>query len=84
MLLRAAPSGDQPVDDGAVVSDVVLVAGTHLVRLAAATGKPVAEPVDLRLRPCREPVMADVDGDRRSEILLVTEDGHLRCIGGAE
>ena len=31
---------------------------------------------------CGPPILADVDADGRAEVLLVTDDGHLRCIDG--
>jgi hypothetical protein len=51
------------------------VAGSQLVQLDVKTGEPVQEPINLGTLAAREPQFADVDGDRRPDLVLVEDAG---------
>jgi outer membrane protein assembly factor BamB len=50
-----------------------IVAGTHVVLLDPASGKPLDAPVDLGARPGKDPQWADVDGDGSSDLVFLEE-----------
>jgi serine/threonine protein kinase len=54
-------------------SCILVMAGSHLVRLATASGRPLAPPADLGVLPGQPAVVRDVDGDGVPELILLDE-----------
>jgi predicted Ser/Thr protein kinase len=54
-------------------SCILLVAGSHLVRLAPDSGQPLAPPADLGVVSGQPAILGDVDGDRVPELILLDE-----------
>ena len=68
--------------DGDGVGEFVFGWGQTLYAVNGRDDQPnVVWKLELPAR-CGAPILADVDADGRSEILIVTEDGYLRCVDG--
>jgi len=69
--------------DGDGLAEYVFACDRTLYAVSGRGGKPHTM-WSLRLPArCGPPILADADGDGRSEILLVTDDGYLHCIDAA-
>jgi predicted Ser/Thr protein kinase len=62
-----------PLPHEAESSCILLVAGSHLVRLTTDTGQPLAPPAELGVVSGQPAILRDVDGDRVPELILLDE-----------
>ncbi|MCL4203632.1 MAG: protein kinase [Pirellulaceae bacterium] len=54
-------------------SCILVLAGSHMVRLATPSGQPLAPPADLGVLPGQPTVVRDLDGDGTPELILMDE-----------